>query len=332
MAVVAQALFPDHEQTIQLHGQRDKGSKLGIDVGKGAGGEGYIPSPRSRAGSIRSHDPASAPPSPSREDVPPMPSKANGATSPVARQLYLEPEAYDSAPMNGSSGPKGHAALGNGYPGMQTPRPRAKSVQVVEPSEWHTVSAANGAARSASLAIPPSVPLKSSSAPHTIASDRSLPLPAPTSALPSSRQASQSFGVPHSTSMSSNLSAATSNSSHLQHSQRALPAAPHTTPHPGTSGCFNTATDPDGVAALVQQLYARLDDQGVFGDGWDEGKERSRDGIILRLDPNRDLPPPSSPLQARVAVPNDPGLDAKADRVLRKVDRFVLKTPPSVRD
>ena len=34
------------------------------------------------------------------------------------------------------------------------------------------------------------------------------------------------------------------------------------------------------TAAMIKQLYARLDVQGVPGDGWEPGQERSRDGLI----------------------------------------------------
>ncbi|KAK4048238.1 hypothetical protein OIV83_004943 [Microbotryomycetes sp. JL201] len=43
------------------------------------------------------------------------------------------------------------------------------------------------------------------------------------------------------------------------------------------------SSDLEPTAALIQQLYARLDAQGVVGDGWAEGKERSRDGLINRI-------------------------------------------------
>jgi hypothetical protein len=79
--------------------------------------------------------------------------------------------------------------------------------------------------------------------------------------------------------------------------------------------------DPEATSALIQALYARLEEQGVSGDGWDEGKERSRDGIITReaaMGGNTVRPKSRNGL--------DIGIDAeaKADHVLRRVDRFVL--------
>lgn len=334
---VAQVLSPDHEAPIQLHGQPDQGSKLGIDTaGGGAGEVNCMPSPRSRQGSVRSFDP-NAPATPVKErgantwnaDHSPVAGSGSGATTP--------PAFIAGSHHRRNGGNADYGTLGNGHPqnsisdSSSSPRPRAKSAQVAGPADWHAI-ATNGHAtaikgRSASQAVPPPLPGQSSSETRrSTAPYLELPSPVPPvpviddPSAPSSRLPSRSHGgMSHSASVSSNLSAATSNSS--SHNRRA-PPAPHTTPHPGSGACFNSATDPDGVAALVQQLYARLDDQGVYGDGWDEGKERSRDGIILRLDPDRDLPPKSpKPHPHQLAIPKDPDLAAKADKVLRRVDR-----------
>ena len=338
---VAQALFPDHDAPVQLHGQTLQGSKLGIDTtGGGAGEVNYMPSPRSRQGSVRSFDP-NTPATPVKErganawsdavHQAPVAGCRSGATTPpavVAGSHHLH--------RNGAKG--NYGALGNGHPqnpisdSSSSPRPRAKSAQVAGPGDWHAIAtnghAAAAKGRSASLAVPPPLPEtiqsqgRRSTAPYLEPPSPAPPVPIIDypSAHPSSRLPSRSNGgMSHSASVSSTLSAATSNSSN--NNQRA-PPAPHTTPHPASGACFNSATDPDGVAALVQQLYARLDDQGVYGDGWDEGKERSRDGIILRLDPDRDLPPKSpKPHPHQLAIPNDLDLAAKADKVLRRVDR-----------
>lgn len=338
--LVAQALFPDHEAPVQLHGQPELGSKLGIDTaGGGAGEVNYMPSPRSRQGSVRSFDPG-APTTPVKErgantwnagHPSPVAGSGSGATTPPAMMAGSHHHH-----RNGANG--NYAALGNGHPqysisdSTSSPRRRAKSAQLAGPADWHAIATNGHAAavkgRSASLAVPPPLPeMIQSQGRRSTAPYLGLPSPVPSvpvidypSARPSSRLPSRSNGgMSHSASVSSSLSAATSNSSN--NNQRA-PPAPHTTPHPASGACFNSATDPDGVAALVQQLYARLDDQGVYGDGWDEGKERSRDGIILRLDPDRDLPPKSpKPHPHQLAIPNDPDLAAKADQVLRRVDR-----------
>ncbi|GAA5873022.1 hypothetical protein JCM16303_006917 [Sporobolomyces ruberrimus] len=111
----------------------------------------------------------------------------------------------------------------------------------------------------------------------------------------------------------STLSAATSNSSHLP--------VPQSSPYPASTSSF--ASDPEVTAGWIRMLYARLDAQGVRGDGWDEGKERTRDGII-----NREIAeggqsafrPPEH--RQSVAAPLNQDEAAKADQVLRRVDRY----------
>ena len=69
-------------------------------------------------------------------------------------------------------------------------------------------------------------------------------------------------------------------------------------------------------------LYARLDAQGVRGDGWDEGKERTRDGII-----NREIAEGGQNAiraldhRKSIVAPLNQDEEAKADQVLRRVDR-----------
>lgn len=109
-------------------------------------------------------------------------------------------------------------------------------------------------------------------------------------------------------------SIATSNSS--------VQARPHV-PTNSINGSSGALSDIDQTAALINSLYARLDRLGVPGDGWDEGKERSRDGIINRAE-----------MAGGVEIrPNrrgelmDPGgrdsmvLPAKEEQILRRVDR-----------
>ncbi|GAA5934984.1 uncharacterized protein JCM15063_003120 [Sporobolomyces koalae] len=112
----------------------------------------------------------------------------------------------------------------------------------------------------------------------------------------------------------STLSAATSNSSHLP--------VPPASPYPASSSSF--VSDPEVTASWIRMLYARLDAQGVRGDGWDEGKERTRDGII-----NREIA--GSGQNALQSVPEEKKApdtplnqdeEARADQVLRRVDRY----------
>ena len=110
----------------------------------------------------------------------------------------------------------------------------------------------------------------------------------------------------------STLSAATSNSSHLP--------VPQSSPYPASTSSFTS--DPEVTAGLIRMLYARLDAQGVRGDGWDEGKERTRDGIINREvaeGGQSAIRPPEKGKGA--ALPLNQDEEARADQVLRRVDR-----------
>lgn len=110
----------------------------------------------------------------------------------------------------------------------------------------------------------------------------------------------------------STLSAATSNSSHLP--------VPQSSPYPASTSSFTS--DPEVTAGLIRMLYARLDAQGVRGDGWDEGKERTRDGIINREVAEGGQSAIRSPEKGKgVAVPLNQDEEARADQVLRRVDR-----------
>lgn len=75
----------------------------------------------------------------------------------------------------------------------------------------------------------------------------------------------------------SSLSACTSNSSR--------PSSSYPTPTSTSATNYNPHSsvgteELDPTALLIRRLYERLEEQGVPGDGWDEGRERSRDGII----------------------------------------------------
>ncbi|KAK4057233.1 hypothetical protein OIO90_001728 [Microbotryomycetes sp. JL221] len=95
-----------------------------------------------------------------------------------------------------------------------------------------------------------------------------------------------------------------------------LPSTPQR-PVSNTSATADNAypADLEPTAALIQQLYAKLDLHGVSGDGWSEGTERSRDGLINRL-------------QLNESVSAEAGEDARAEskaqenRVLERLDRY----------
>ncbi|GAA5897877.1 uncharacterized protein JCM6883_000849 [Sporobolomyces salmoneus] len=111
----------------------------------------------------------------------------------------------------------------------------------------------------------------------------------------------------------STLSVATSNSSHLP--------VPQTSPYPASTSSFTS--DPEVTAGWIRMLYARLEAQGVRGDGWDEGKERTRDGIINReIAEGGQSAIRSLDQRKSVAAPLNQDEEAKADQVLRRVDRY----------
>ncbi|GAA5861048.1 hypothetical protein JCM1840_003062 [Sporobolomyces johnsonii] len=129
----------------------------------------------------------------------------------------------------------------------------------------------------------------------------------PSTSLSASRDMSSA-----SLSASSIVSGVTSNSSHLH--------VPDPSPYPAsTTSC---SSDPDATAAMIHKLYARLEAQGVPGDGWDEGRERTRDGIINRevMQGGDTVRPPKK--GKNVAIPMNEDEEAKADHVLRRVDRY----------
>lgn len=80
------------------------------------------------------------------------------------------------------------------------------------------------------------------------------------------------------------------------------------------------------TAKLIHELYLKLENVGVEGDGWEEGKERSRDGII-----NREFACGKEGVKLgkngkgreRQIVNIEPGheLPIKEEELLKKVDR-----------
>lgn len=157
---------------------------------------------------------------------------------------------------------------------------------------------------------PPTAPLSDTPPPWPTVSSSSndstlSPLPL-LSALPAR---TSSITPPHSSrSLSGPPSFTTSNSS--------LPTGPRNSVAGGASVRSGDELDP--TAALIQKLYARLDAQGVSGDGWDEGLERSRDGIINR----HDLKDGVASLATQQTSRMDKAVD-KQDYILKRVDRSV---------
>ncbi|KAI5479155.1 GTPase activating protein [Pseudohyphozyma bogoriensis] len=108
----------------------------------------------------------------------------------------------------------------------------------------------------------------------------------------------------------SSSSQATSNSS--------VPPSPtHQTPNTSQSALESE----EHTAALIKSLYDRLEEQGVPGDGWDEGRERSRDGIICREEA---LGIETVKLQRNGVAKKQGHEDGgeKQDSILKRVDRY----------
>ncbi|GAA6059479.1 hypothetical protein JCM10212_002222 [Sporobolomyces blumeae] len=183
---------------------------------------------------------------------------------------------------------------------------------VVDPSRMSEPTPANGSPipqrlMSRSTATSAQSSPRPSSIPSVPAST-AAPSPSGSGFQPSTRDTSS-----NTLSAQSTLSGVTSNSSHLP--------VPNTSPYPASTSSFSS--NPEVTAALIQQLYARLDAQGVRGDGWDAGRERTRDGIINR---EAALGPEAEEASEVVRRKDPVGLsqdeEAKADSVLRRVDRY----------
>ena len=154
---------------------------------------------------------------------------------------------------------------------------------------------------------PPPAPLKNFS--HPMSTVQTLPIPdtgrlTPVPKLSHPPVRGSSHPSPRASTSTGPPSFTTSNSS--------LPRQPGTA---STGGSRESGGEYDPTAALIQKLYARLDEQGVSGDGWDEGLERSRDGIINR----EELAEGVRTLDRKNSV-LDRQLD-KQDYVLKRVDR-----------
>ncbi|GAA6005608.1 TBC domain-containing protein [Rhodotorula paludigena] len=313
MSAIAQALTSEDGEAVQLHGRQQDGSRLGLQAGVEAG----VEVARKRATSSVTASPGRAS---TRENGSPRVTGSWTPTTPKGLNLDLGP---GDSPLDSRTRSPSGASMRYGM--LDSVPPRSSSI-----SPTRMLNGSGGD----HLEPPPSQPVFHSSSLPTSAfagptshngngispspSSPMLHLP-PDVASTGSRRPSHSQIVPdpNSLSVSSSFSAVTSNSSHLP--------AQEFSPYPPSAVSFNSFTDPDGVAALVQQLYARLDEQGVHGDGWDEGKERSRDGLILQEAFQEDAvrrDPVRSPSTRHLEPPLDQDQAAKAEHVLRRVDRY----------
>ena len=104
-------------------------------------------------------------------------------------------------------------------------------------------------------------------------------------------------------------------------------ASPNLTPRTAARNAFEIAQEQDRTAALINKLYSRLEKQGVEGDGWEVGKERSRDGIINRdsveLSLAQDLKGKRRELSDEAPLGIGGELSAKEENILKRVDRSV---------
>ncbi|BGP49011.1 hypothetical protein JCM10450v2_004890 [Rhodotorula kratochvilovae] len=322
MSAVAQALTSEDGSAVQLHGHAQDGSRLGVQNGVEAGLE--VKRRRAASGSTQlgAANGAANGADAAREWA------RLGAVTPPMRSLALDPAGIaargDSPDLYRSRSPSG--ASQNGAYLVPTP-PRSSSISPTKTRDGDRRREAPPPCLPASppqpiLNLPDDSPSKFSDCTARPEKQFAPPIPFVEQASQPSQPPHRAMTVSNSLSVSSSLSAATSNSSHAPRRDSLEPSqAADLSPYPPSNISFNSVTDPDGVAALVQRLYARLDAQGVPGDGWDEGKERSRDGIILREDVNggETLRPQRG---RHVAEPLNQDEEAKADHVLRRVDRY----------
>ncbi|BGP00236.1 hypothetical protein NBRC10513v2_004461 [Rhodotorula toruloides] len=315
MSAIAQALTSEDERAIQLHGSPGRGSRLsvqppastslkasGMGGAVGAGVEELDGSRLTGSGGF-----------------------VGGAVTPPPRTTSLAPSSVHDSPEQPRSREPSTSSVASSQAGRLFSSNEGINSRAPPQMPTNGKPAQTDALPPAILAHPPQLATSSSatfpsasatppqhSTPQRIATASSSAHPSPAMpSFPSNRTLANS----NSLSVSSSYSNVTSNSSHLP--------APNASPYPPSGASFNSFTDPDGVAALVQQLYARLDEQGVPGDGWSEGKERSRDGIILREDLSTEgLNRSTASKGKHVALPMSPEEEAKADHVLKRVDRY----------
>ncbi|TNY19413.1 rab-GTPase-TBC domain-containing protein [Rhodotorula diobovata] len=322
MSALAQAITSEDGSAVQLHDRGADGSRLGVHDGA------EVPAlevKRRRAASGASlRGPADNAGNGLESGADAAQEWARlGATTPPARSLALDPA--DAAGRDSPEHYRGRSPSGTSQDGAHivAAPPRTSSI-----SPTHTRDRAAPRSHALPSGLPASPPQPVLNLPHEFPTagtdarartDKPLPPAIPPVDLSSFPPYARNRNLTTSNSLSSSLSAATSNSSHVPH-RKSLepPQAADLSPYPSSSVSFNSYTDPDGVAALVQRLYARLDEKGVHGDGWDEGKERSRDGIILREVVEADGVPEGEPIVEQRNVDEE----SKADHILRRVDRY----------
>ncbi|GAA5891792.1 hypothetical protein JCM6882_006209 [Rhodosporidiobolus microsporus] len=318
MSAVAFALTSQGEDAVQLHQRGGASSRLGVDPGIEATGV----EARKRSSSFIS---SLAVPEGNGQANGEVDGQANRTTTraetpPPPRKDSLDPGSREDSPEQQRRARQASASsqLSNGK--LEHPPPRSSSVSP-------------GKSRRSPQLHPdePLPPPKFSLTPTPDTHEAAFPsqngdafssshagapsLAKPLSPSTSANKLRDASSPPNTLSVSSTNSAATSNSSHLP-----PPANPNLSPYPASNASF-VSIDPETTASLIQHLYARLDAQGVPGDGWDEGKERSRDGIINReaMQGGDTLRPPKG---KHIALPMDQDETAKADHVLRRVDRY----------
>ncbi|ORY87450.1 rab-GTPase-TBC domain-domain-containing protein [Leucosporidium creatinivorum] len=238
--------------------------------------------------------------------VPPPPSEAWRAPS---RSSSVEPEAVTAA----------QASPGRRSPASASPR----AVDTMQLPPRTSSSASNHSqhltplprsSSSNSLSLPPSNG-RSSPASATQKLPRSSSGGLAARSIPGITSSDDQRG---STASASSASGVTSNSSFQDHNYTAAPV-PLAPPPSSVSPQQPFSADPslDLTAGLIQKLYARLEEQGVPGDGWEEGRERSRDGIIHReeVEGGATVRAPKGAVVSETA-------QLKEDSVLKRVDRY----------
>lgn len=134
---------------------------------------------------------------------------------------------------------------------------------------------------------------------------------------------------------STSAATSSSSSSSCPPSTSTVPTSMAPLPPPPDAAEEDSRKGLDPTADLIRQLYTRLDTVGVPGDGWEEGVERSRDGIINRLGEGDlehegsresavDSGSRSEETQGRQASTSP----TKEDQILKRVDRFVVLCSP----
>ncbi|GAA5975337.1 hypothetical protein JCM11641_005942 [Rhodosporidiobolus odoratus] len=322
MSSIARALTQEDEHT--PYDRKGAGSRLGVVAVEPAGLDARRARSTSRASSL-------AVPGDDREVEELSQHGRNRAVTPPPRKDSLDPGSKENSPeLSRARRPSANSSRSSSRNGMVDAMSlRSSSVspakmRQTQPLPDDTLPPAVCALESLTIPSYLTTPTISTSPAHEdVPLPKQVRLVAPPSphvafsSSTSSSQASRGFTPANTLSVSSsNNSNATSNSSYAP----PPPANPDLSPYPASNASF-VSLDPEVTASLIQNLYARLEAQGVPGDGWDEGKERSRDGII-----NREVTLGGDtvrPLKGRhIGMPMTIDEEAKADHVLRRVDRY----------